>query len=654
MTNDRDSGLELHWVDPDIRPQDDFYGHVNGTWLRETTIAADEFMASPGVVSEKRKEGQLAAILDDAASDPAAQGDRRRIADLYTSYTDVERVNALGLEPLRTVVERIQATTDRTELCSVLGDLTRTLNTPTGPLIWLNQDERDSSRYLVHLLQSGLSLPDESYYRTDTHADLRHAFAAHVCASLALLELPDADTAGARVLAVESAIAAHHWEPARTRDLDQTYNLLNWAELRSIAGGFDIGAWIAGLQAPAGAFDEVVVNEPSALAGLGKVFTQTALADLQTWAIWHAFHSAASWLGDDIADHDFTMNRLVYGTQQRAPLPRRACSAVTRLLGDALGRLYVQRHFPPHSKDRIDTLVANLMAAYRCSIAAADWLTESTRVQALSKLAAFRPQVGYPQKWMDYSGLQLDPNDLFGNVQRCRAFEMHRQLSKVGQSVDRDIWIMPAHEANAYYEPGMNEIVFPAGFLQFPMFDADADDALNYGAIGAVIGHEIGHGFDDQGAKFDGDGNLRNWWTDADRAAFAAKTAVLIEQFDTFTPRDLDEGTVNGAQTVGENIADLGGLSIALKAYAIATEETGAPVIDGLTGAQRVFYSWAQNWRMKLHPETTQMVLAMDVHSPAEFRVNGIVPHIPEFYAEFDVQPGDAMYLPPDKRVRLW
>ena len=528
--------------------------------------------------------------------------------------------------------------------------------------LYIDTDSKDSSRYLVHLSQSGLGLPDESYYRDEQHAAILGAYPAHISAMFALVyggtAEQYADRAG-RIVALETALAAAHWDVVRRRDADLTYNLRAFADLPAAAPGFDWTGWIDGLGITADAIGELIVRQPDYLTAFAQAWSGEAIADWQDWARWRLIHARAAVLTRALVDEDFSFyGRTLSGTEQIRERWKRAVSLVEAVMGDAVGRLYVQHHFPPQAKTRMDTLVANLREAYRISITDLEWMTPATRQRALAKLDKFTAKIGYPERWRDYSTLVISRDDLYGNVIRGAEVGFGREAAKLGGPVDRDEWFMTPQTVNAYYNPGMNEIVFPAAILQPPFFDADADDAANYGGIGAVIGHEIGHGFDDQGSKYDGDGHLVDWWTDEDRREFTARTTTLIEQYDTYVPRDLAQGAdaphVQGAFTVGENIGDLGGLSIALLAYRLSLGDTQAPVIDGLTGVQRVLFGWSQVWRTKSRTAESIRRLAVDPHSPPEFRCNGVVRNIDAFYDAFDVGEDDALYLEPQQRVRIW
>ena len=657
------SGIDLSHVDVRVRPQDDLFGHVNGRWLADYAMPADRATDGAFRYLFDRAEEQVRDIIIEASRHGAAHGtDQQRIGDLYASFLDQEAVEHRGLQPLLDELTAIDDAADSAALAAVMGTLQRT-GVGGGVAMYVDTDSKNSSRYLVHVSQSGLGLPDESYFRDEQHAAVLAAYPGHIARMFALVHRGDgpedpavyADVA-ARIVALETALAAAHWDVVKRRDADLTYNLRTFADLAAEGVGFDWAGWVRALGSTPEACAEVIVRQPDYLTAFATLWNEADLQDWKLWARWRVIRSRASVLTDEIVAADFDFyGRLLTGAEQIRERWKRAVSLVEGLMGDAVGKLYVQRHFPPGAKARIDALVENLHAAYRMSIGELEWMTPQTRESALAKLGKFTAKVGYPTRWRDYSALEVDRGDLYGNYQRGYTVNHDRQLAKLGGPVDRDEWFMTPQTVNAYYNPGMNEIVFPAAILQPPFFDAGADDAANYGGIGAVIGHEIGHGFDDQGAKYDGDGNLVDWWTDDDRTEFGARTKALIEQFDAYTPRDLGAGhPVNGAFTVGENIGDLGGLSIALLAYQLSLGGQPAPVVDGLTGVQRVFYGWAQVWRTKSRDAEAIRRLAVDPHSPPEFRCNGAIRNIDAFYDAFGVTEGDALFLEPQRRVRIW
>ncbi|QUR65951.1 M13 family metallopeptidase [Mycobacterium spongiae] len=657
------SGIDLSNVDADARPQDDLFGHVNGRWLTEYDIPADR--ATDGAFRNlfDRAEEQVRDLIAEASetrSAAATAADTQRIGDLYASFLDEEAIERRGTQPLHDELAAIDNAADRDGLATVVGALQRT-GMGGGIGLYIDTDSKDSTRYLVHISQSGIGLPDESYFRDEQHAPVLAAYPRHIARMFSLVygdrcESANHTDTAARIVALETKLAAAHWDVVKRRDAELTYNLRTFTDIQTEAAGFDWAGWVTALGSAPEDVAELVVRQPDYLSAFASLWSSEDLEDWKFWARWRLIHARAPWLTRELVAEDFDFyGRRLTGAEQIRARWKRGVSLVENLMGDAVGKLYVQRHFPPAAKVRIDSLVENLREAYRISISDLDWMTPQTRERALTKLSKFTAKVGYPAKWRDYSKLVTDRNDLYGNYQRGYAVNHDRELAKLGEPVDRDEWFMTPQTVNAYYNPGMNEIVFPAAILQPPFFDADADDAANYGGIGAVIGHEIGHGFDDQGAKYDGDGNLVDWWTDDDRTEFGSRTAALIEQYDSYTPRSLDSShRVNGAFTVGENIGDLGGLSIALLAYQLSLDDRPAPVIDGLTGIQRVFFGWAQVWRTKSREAEAVRRLAVDPHSPPEFRCNGVIRNVDAFYDAFDVTEDDALFLTAENRVKIW
>lgn len=654
MTDSPRSGLALDELSNEIRPQDDLFRYVNGEWIARTEIPEDKARwGSFHLLAEQAEKDVRAIILESQDAEPGTEA--RKIGDLYTSFMDTERIAERGTEPLADQLARVDAVGDVASLLRLVGELERD---GVGGIVelYVEPDPGSPQRYLPFFIQGGLSMPDESYYRLDSFEETRQALRQHIERILTLADVADAADAAERVVALETELASHHWDNVRSRDAVATYNLKTWDEVVALAG-VDLAPWLEGV-APhhPDAFAEIVVSQPSFIEALGMVLTEQRLDDWKAWLRFKIVHAAAAFLPESFVDENFSF----YGTQLTGvPVNRerwkRAVGLVEAALGEVVGKVYVERHFPPAAKTAMDELVANLIEAYRQSISQLEWMSPETRERALAKLDAFTPKIGYPVKWKDYSGLELDPADLVGNVRRAHVHEHDRQLGKVGQPIDRDEWYMTPQTVNAYYNPLMNEIVFPAAILQYPFFDETRDAAANYGGIGAVIGHEIGHGFDDQGSRFDGDGSLRDWWTDADREAFEQRTKNLIAQYDALVPQGLpEENHVNGALTIGENIGDLGGLGIAIRAYRLSLGDAEDPVIDGMTGIQRLLLSWAQIWQQKSRDAEAVRLLTIDPHSPNEFRCNQIVRNIDAFYEAFDVTEGDALWLDADQRVTIW
>ncbi|WP_280420414.1 M13 family metallopeptidase [Nocardia carnea] len=667
MTSDvtSPSGIDLTHLDPAVRVQDDLFTHVNGAWLAGYEIPADRAVDGAFRTLYDRAELDVQEIIRNAAGEPGS--DARKIADLYASFMDTETVEAAGLTPVAEELRALANTTDRGEFAALIGRLQRT-GVSGAVAVYVDTDDKNSQRYLVNATQSGIGLPDESYYRSDEYAEVRQSYIAHIdrmfalaAADPAVADLLDAESAGTRVFELERELAAGHWDVVRRRDAELGYNLTTFTALAEQNPEFDWGVWADGLAAGVSGegsllLSELVVRQPDYLRTFAQTWASVPLEEWRLWAQWRVLRARAPYLTEALVEENFGFyGRTLTGAQENRERWKRGVSLVQDLLGEAVGKLYVAQHFPPEAKAAMVRLVENLREAYRRNITELDWMTPATRKAALAKLDKFTPKIGYPDRWRDYSAVTVDPADLVGNYRRGYAAEHDRDLNKLGGPVDRDEWFMTPQTVNAYYNPGMNEIVFPAAILQPPFFDMNADDAANYGGIGAVIGHEIGHGFDDQGAKYDGDGNMVDWWSDADRAEFGKRTRALIDQYDVLSPADLpDEHTVNGEFTIGENIGDLGGLSIALQAYRISLNGQEPPVIDGLTGLQRVFFGWAQVWRTKTRPEEAVRRLAVDPHSPPEFRCNAVVRNIDAFHEAFEVKPQDALYLAPDERVKIW
>ena len=633
-------------LDPITRPQDDLFRHVNGPWLATAEIAADRSAA--GAFIDLRDAAEL-AIRDIATglSGSAPGSEAAKVEHLYGSFIDVDRVNAQGLEPLTPILAEINAIND---LDGLLGYFARSVRRGTGAPFFLDvdADPGEPSRYALFLGQAGLGLPDEEYYRLEQHAAILASYRDHVDRTMVMAQV-SASSAGV-VLDLETAVAGLHWDKVRTRDMVAMYNPMTLAELD--ATGLP---WSRILAASGVQVDSVIVMQPSFVEQLGGLLTGSRLEDWKAWARWAAASTLSPYLPEALAQARFDF----YGTVlQGTPVIRerwkRGVDLVERFLGEAVGKLYVERHFSPVAKQRMDELVANLIRAYRESISGLAWMTDATRAEALAKLERFTPKIGYPDVWKDYSGLEIRPGDLVGNVLRAAAFAFDDEVSKLGGPIRRHEWLMTPQTVNAYYHPLRNEIVFPAAILQPPFFDATADDAINYGAIGSVIGHEIGHGFDDQGSTCDGEGRLRDWWTADDKAAFKARTASLVQQYDGLAPALVPDAAVNGELTLGENIGDLGGVGIAYRAWRLATNGAEPPAVGGIPAAQRFFLSYARAWQSKRRPEAVRQQVATDPHSPEEFRVNQVVRNVDAYYEAFDVSPQDAAWLDEEQRVSIW
>jgi putative endopeptidase len=648
------SGIDPSDLDPDVRPQDDLFGHVNGRWVARTEIPADRGRYGTFDILREQAEEHVRAIIEEVAAGQPAEGSvARKVGDLYSSFMDESAAEDRGTDPLAGPLAEIDAVSSAAEVIGALGRLGRAgVDGLVHPIV--STDDRDPERYVVYLEQAGIGLPDESYYREDAHADVRTAYLAHVEAMLGLVGHPEPADAAQRVMSLETRLAAGHWDKVTNRDPVKTYTKVDRDALAELTPGVDWGSFLAGMRAPAGVFDATIARQPSFLTSMAAALADEPVESWRDWLRWRVVHAYAPYLSSAVVEANFDFyGRTLSGVPEMRERWKRGVSLVEEALGEAVGQLYVEKHFPPHAKERMVHLVDNLVEAFRRDFSELPWMSEDTRAEALAKLGAFTPKIGYPDVWRDYSSLVIDAGDLVGNVQRSAAFEVDRNLAKLGGPVDRTEWFMTPQTVNAYYNPGMNEIVFPAAILQPPFFDVEADDAVNYGGIGAVIGHEVGHGFDDQGSQFDGAGGLRNWWSDEDRARFDEKSKALIAQFDVLESRDAPGQQVNGALTVGENIGDLGGLTIGLAAYRIATQDGEPPVLDGLTGVQRFFIGWAQVWRGVAREAEAKRLLTIDPHSPAELRAN-IARNLTEFHEAFAVTEGDGMWLAPEQRVRIF
>lgn len=645
------SGVELTGMDTSVRPQDDYYAYANGKWLEETEIPADQFGWGSYMTLRDDSLTDVRAIVDEVAGDAADNEAAAKIGNYYNAYLDEERVEELGMSPLKPLFAEIDTIEDHAAMSRWFGD-NNDINID-GPFnLYVNQDDKDSTKYVMFLVQSGLGLPDKEYYFDDSERglQLRDAYVAYSEKLLAASGYADAAEAAKRIMALETSLAEHHWDKEDSRDADKAYNKTTDAELGEMLSNFDLDGYFAGIGS--GRQDYVIVNQPSYLAAANDVFVATDLAIWKEYARLNSIRAFAGFLQKEVVDAQFEYRQIVLGAEEQTPRWQRAIGSMNGNMGELLGQLYVEKHFPPEAKERMADMLYYLSEAYADSIRNLEWMGDETKEKALEKLSKFTPKVGYPDEWRDYSTLEVSADDLVGNIRNAREFNHYRNVDKLGKPIDRNEWFMAPQQVNAYYNPGLNEIVFPAAYLQSPNFQLDAEDAYNYGAIGITIGHEIGHGFDDQGSKYDGDGNLKSWWTDEDRANFEERTKGLVDQFSKFEA--LPGLFVNGEFTLGENIGDLGGTAIALKAYRMSLEGKESPVIDGLTGEERFFLGMAQSSRIKWREQLIELLIKSDPHSPDVFRINGVVPNVDDFYATYNVQEGDALYLPADERVRIW
>ena len=645
--------LDLSAADNSVRPQDDLFNHVNGGWLKTAEIPDDQPMTGSFIKLRDQAEKAVNDIITGlSADDPDT--DEGKIANLYASFTDVDAVEAAGAKPIAGLLAEVEKVADADELIALLGRFART-GVPGLFDFDSDADPGDPQKMIMFAAQSGIGLPDESFYSADEYAEIREKYVEHVAKTFELAGFVDAEEQAKLVMALETDIAALHWDRVKRRDMRATYNPMTLDELDQSAPGLGLRRFLEAAEISEEAFATVVVQEPSFFAEAAKLISNDRLASWKSWAIWKIVSSFSPYLSAAFVDERFRFyGTVLNGIPTNKERWKRGVGLVEGALGEAVGRLYVEQHFSSVAKERMDVLVENLIAAYRESISELDWMTDETRAKALDKLGKFRPKIGFPVKWRDYSALEIKPDDLIGNVIRAHQFELDWVLSKVGRPVDPDEWFMTPQTVNAYYHPLRNEIVFPAAILQPPFFNEHADDAVNYGGIGAVIGHEIGHGFDDQGSTCDGDGRLINWWTDEDRDAFEQRTKALIAQYDALEPAQTPGHHVNGALTIGENIGDLGGLSIAYRAYKISLQGKEVDDLDGMSDDQRLFYSYAAIWQTKIRTEAVIQRLATDPHSPAEFRCNQIVRNVNQFYDAFGVAEDDQLFLPEDQRVKIW
>ena len=647
------SGLDVEQMKTDVRPGDDFFTYVNGQWIEDTEIPADRASyGSFNILAEEAQENVRAIIEESAGGDFPVGSDEQKVGDLYRSFMDLERRNELGLSPVEPEFERIDSISSHEELARYFaGAVTRGLDAPFG--VTQFADLRDPEYYAMYVFQSGLGLPDREYYFNDDEksVEIREKYAEHVKKMLELAGHDDPAEAADGIMALETRLAAEHMKKEDTRNWAANYNKVAVADLGSIMPGFPWDAYLAELGASD--LDALVVIMTDYMMALDQILAETSVDVWKPYLKWLVLHERSARLTREIDEANFEFfGKTLAGTEVQRPLWRRGVNVVNNTLGEAVGKVYVARYFPPEAKERMLDLVGNVIKAYEVSIRDLEWMSEETRVQALDKLSKFTPKIGYPDVWRDYSALTISADDLYGNLERAAMAEFERQLDRQGGKVDRTEWGMTPQTVNAYYSPPLNEIVFPAAILQPPFFNLEADDAVNYGAIGAVIGHEIGHGFDDSGSRFDGDGVLRNWWTDADREEFERRTGRLVDQYNAFRP--FDDLAVNGEFTLGENIGDLGGISIGLLAYQMSLDGKEAPVIDGFTGVQRVFLGFGQVWRNKYRDEALRLQIGTNTHAPSMYRANGAVRNVPEFYEAFAVAEDDALYLAPDDRVKIW
>ncbi|WP_206484322.1 M13-type metalloendopeptidase [Thalassotalea sp. G2M2-11] len=648
------SGIEKANIDKSVRPQDNFYQYINGGWLKANEIPSDKTAIGSFYDLRDTADDNVKAIIEELAATPNLQkgSDEQKVADLFRSYMDTETRDAAGITPIEPILNEIKNLKDKSDVARFLGEYqAKGVGSPLA--FYISVDAKDSSNYATHIWQSGLGLPDRDYYfnEAERFAKLRDGYVKHIANMFQLAGLENGEAAAKTIMDFETKLAGFHWTRVESRDSNKRYNKFAVDELNTLTDAFD---WQAYLNAQGVAKQkDIIINQPSFIKGFGETFATASLDDIKTYLTFHTLSGFSSYLSKDIDQENFEFySKQLRGRNEQRPQWKRGVSVVNGNLGEVIGKVYVAKHFKPEAKARMSELVENLRKAYGESINELDWMSDKTKQAAQVKLAAFTPKIGYPDKWQDYSALEISADDLVGNIIRANQVEHQKQVAKLGGPIQKWEWGMTPQTVNAYYNPTVNEIVFPAAILQPPFFNMAADDAVNYGGIGAVIGHEMGHGFDDQGSRYDAEGNLKNWWTDADLAAFKERTDALVAQYADY--QVFDDLKVNGELTLGENIGDLSGVTIAYKAYKASLNGKEAPVIDGLTGDQRFFMGYAQIWRSKMVEKTMRNRVATDPHSPGEFRALGSLSNMPEFYKAFDLKEGDAMYIAPEKRVKIW
>jgi len=647
------SGLDLAGFDRNVRPQDDLYRFVGGNWLAKTEIPADRSNYGSFIILDDQAQDEVKVLIAAAAEkpNPAPGSDAQKVGDFYAAFMDTAHVESVGLAPLKEELARIDAIATARDVARYIGYSQRV---GLGqPFAWVSSpDSKKSSEYLGALFQRGLTMPDRDYYLSpdDKYAQFRAKFAEYVQQMLARAGERDAKSAAARIAALETRIANYQWTKVQSRDPVKTYNPMTLPEYQKLAPGFDWLAFFEGMEAPVQRLD---VSQPSFIKGIGQLVKTVPVSDWRAYFKFQLLDTYAPALSAQYADLEFDFHqRTLNGVQEPRARWRRAVDSMDNNMGELIGRMFVEAHFGAAAKTRMLGLVDNLLAAFDTSIDGLEWMSPETRAEAKKKLSKITVKIGYPDKWRDYSALTIKRDDLVGNLLRAAEFQHQRLVKRTAGPVDKGEWLMTPQTVNAYYNPTTNEITFPAAILRPPFFDMDADDAVNYGGIGSVIGHEISHGFDDSGRQFDGDGNLRDWWTAEDGAKFKQRAGMLVQQFAGYTV--LDNRHLNGELTLGENIGDLSGMAIAFKAYKLSLAGKAAPEIDGFTGEQRFFLGWAQVWRRKYRDEELLKRLVADPHSPSEYRANGPASNIDAFYAAFGVMPVDRMYRPQNERVKIW
>jgi endothelin-converting enzyme/putative endopeptidase len=648
------SGIEQENIDSSVRPQDNFYRYINGGWMKNHPIPSDKTAIGSFYDLRDQADKDVRAIIEElAATNGLPLGsDDQKVADLFRSYMNIEKRNADGITPIKPILLAINNIKTKDDLAKFFGSYSSIgISNPLAGYISI--DSKDSSSYAIHIWQSGLNLPDKDYYfnNTERFVKLRDGYLTHIENMFNLAGLSEGKDAAKNIIALETSLAEYHWTRVQSRDSEKRYNKFETKNLHKLTNKFNWPVYLAaeGISSQ----KEIIINQPDFIKGFGKIFNETAINVWKQYLTFNTLNEFSSYLTTDLDNENFDFfAKQLNGREEQRPQWKRGVSVVNNNLGEVIGKIYVTRHFTPEAKTRMSELVENLRNAYGTSIDDLTWMSKNTKKAAHAKLAAFTPKIGYPDKWEDYSSLSIKSDDLVGNIIQSRKISNDKEIAKLGEPIQKWEWHMTPQTVNAYYNPPANEIVFPAAILQAPFFNMKADDAVNYGGIGAVIGHEMGHGFDDQGSKYDATGNLRNWWTEQDLKEFSARTKALVDQYANY--QVFEDLNVNGELTLGENIGDLSGVTIAYKAYKASLNGKEAPVIDGLTGDQRFFMGYAQIWRSKIVEKSMRNRVATDPHSPGEFRALGSLSNMNEFYEAFDVKEGDAMYIPPEKRVKIW
>ena len=646
------SGIDFTRIDDSVRPQDDFYRYVNGTWLKEFELPADKSRYGTFTKLREKARKDVKKIIEEASTKEAALGsDNQKVGDLYRSFMDTEKLEKLGSSSLNVEMGKIKKIKNISDLSEYIAYSDIITSAPFRIYVYI--DKKNPNEHITYCSQSGLGLPNRGYYMDEDEKseNIRNEYINHISTMFNLYGLDNFNDKANKVMEIEKKLAQFHWKKEKNRDPVATYNLYTFSDFRSLIPSLDWERWQeANLLDD---IDKIIVSQPDYIESLEKTINNISIEDWKIYFTWKLLNRAARYLSSDFEKQNFYFYRTVLsGVKEMEPRWKRAVSVVSRSMGEIVGKVYVDKHFNHEAKTRMVNLVENLRSAYKIGIEDLEWMSDSTKIQAQEKLRKFRPKIGFPNKWKKYDKLSIDPGELVQNMINTTMDQTRKNREKLGKPIDREEWGMTPQTVNAYYSPLMNEIVFPAAILQPPFFNMEADDAVNYGAIGAVIGHEMGHGFDDSGSQYDGDGQLRNWWTESDRTKFEMRTKKLIEQFDKYTV--VDGTNVNGEFTQGENIGDLAGIVIAYKAYQLSKGSKETPVIDGLTGDERFFYGWATIWAVKSTDKAILRQIKTDPHSPGEFRANGPLVNMPEFLELFDIQEGDKMYVSPENRIKIW